>query len=99
MTQTPSRCDRHRFVVLPKRWIVERTLACICTRAALNQSRYRKRRATGLICHRVHLPEHELITAGVHAREANADRRACPKARAMSVLHGRNTHTAHVVTQ
>ena len=21
------RCDRHRFVVLPKRWIVERTLA------------------------------------------------------------------------
>jgi hypothetical protein len=23
------RCDRHRFVVLPKRWIVERTLALI----------------------------------------------------------------------
>ena len=23
------RCDRHRFVVLPKRWIVERTLAWI----------------------------------------------------------------------
>jgi len=30
---------------------------------------------------------------------ANADRRACPKARAMSVLHDRNTHVAHVVTQ
>jgi transposase len=28
------RCDRHRFVVLPKRWIVERTLAWI--------SRYRR---------------------------------------------------------
>jgi transposase len=23
------RCDRHRFVVLPKRWIIERTLAWI----------------------------------------------------------------------
>ena len=23
------RCDQHRFVVLPKRWIVERTLAWI----------------------------------------------------------------------
>ena len=30
---------------------------------------------------------------------ANADRRACPQARAMSVLHDRNTHIAHVVTQ
>ena len=28
------RCERHRFVVLPKRWIVERTLAWI--------SRYRR---------------------------------------------------------
>ena len=28
------RCDRHRFVVLPKRWIVERTLAWV--------SRYRR---------------------------------------------------------
>jgi len=25
--QIVRRCDRHRFVVLPKRWIVERTLA------------------------------------------------------------------------
>lgn len=29
----------------------------------------------------------------------NPNRGPCPKARAMSVLHGRNTHTAHVVTQ
>ena len=27
--QIVRRCDRHRFVVLPKRWIVERTLAWI----------------------------------------------------------------------
>ncbi len=27
--QIVRRCDRHRFVVLPKRWIVERTLALI----------------------------------------------------------------------
>ncbi len=25
--QIVRRCDRHRFIVLPKRWIVERTLA------------------------------------------------------------------------
>jgi putative transposase len=27
--QIVRRCDRHRFVVLPKRWIIERTLAWI----------------------------------------------------------------------
>jgi transposase len=27
--QIVRRCDRHRFAVLPKRWIVERTLAWI----------------------------------------------------------------------
>ena len=27
--QIVRRCDKHRFVVLPKRWIVERTLAWI----------------------------------------------------------------------
>jgi putative transposase len=27
--QIVRRCDRHRFVVLPKRWILERTLALI----------------------------------------------------------------------
>jgi transposase len=27
--QIVRRCDRHRFVVLPKRWIAERTLAWI----------------------------------------------------------------------
>src|ERR671912_1025652 len=27
--QIVRRCDRHRFVVLPKRWIVERTLAWV----------------------------------------------------------------------
>jgi transposase len=34
--QIVRRCDRHRFVVLPKRWIVERTLAWIsrCRRLA-----------------------------------------------------------------
>jgi transposase len=29
MLQIVRRCDRHRFVVLPKRWIVERTLAWV----------------------------------------------------------------------
>ncbi len=34
--QIVRRCDRHRFIVLPKRWIVERTLAWIsrCRRLA-----------------------------------------------------------------
>lgn len=32
--QIVRRCDQHRFVVLPKRWIIERTLAWI--------SRYRR---------------------------------------------------------
>ena len=36
--QIVRRCERHRFVVLPKRWIVERTLAWI--------SRCRRRHAT-----------------------------------------------------
>ena len=36
------RCDQHRFVVLPKRWIVERTLAWIsrCRRLARDFERY-----------------------------------------------------------
>lgn len=36
------RCDRYRFVVLPKRWIVERTLAWIsrCRRLARDYERY-----------------------------------------------------------
>ncbi|GGC70051.1 hypothetical protein GCM10011504_54840 [Siccirubricoccus deserti] len=36
------RCDRHRFVVLPKRWIVERTLAWTnrCRRLARDYERH-----------------------------------------------------------
>ena len=36
------RCDRHRFVVLPKRWIVERTLAWVsrCRRLARDYERH-----------------------------------------------------------
>jgi transposase len=29
MLRIVRRCDRHRFVILPKRWIVERTLAWV----------------------------------------------------------------------
>jgi transposase len=48
------RCDRHRFVVLPKRWIVERTLAWIsrCRRLA----RIRASRTQGC---RLHPPGHD----------------------------------------
>jgi transposase len=40
--QIVRRCDRHRFVVLPKRWIVERTLAWIsrCRRLARDYERH-----------------------------------------------------------
>lgn len=36
------RCDRHRFIVLTKRWIVERTLAWIsrCRRLARDYERH-----------------------------------------------------------
>ena len=45
------RCDRHRFVVLPKRWIVERTLAWIsrCRRLARDYERH-ARKAAAFIC-------------------------------------------------
>ena len=44
------RCDQHRFVVLPKRWIVERTLAWIsrCRRLARDYERH-ARKATAFV--------------------------------------------------
>jgi transposase len=41
------RCDRHRLVVLPKRWIVERTLAWIsrCRRLARDYERHARKAA------------------------------------------------------
>lgn len=41
------RCDRHRFVVLPKRWIAERTLAWISKnrRLALDYERHARKAA------------------------------------------------------
>jgi transposase len=43
--QIVRRCDRHRFVVLPKRWIVERTLAWIsrCRRLARDYERHARK--------------------------------------------------------
>ena len=49
--QIVRRCDQHRFVVLPKRWIVERTLAWVsrCRRLARDYERhYDKNPAKGL---------------------------------------------------
>ena len=45
--ETVRRCDRHRFVVLPKRWIVERTLAWIsrCRRLARDYERHARKAA------------------------------------------------------
>src|SRR4051794_33146760 len=45
--QVVRRCDRHRFVVLPKRWIVERTLAWIsrCRRLARDYERHARKAA------------------------------------------------------
>ena len=42
-----KRGDRHRFVVLPKRWIVERTLAWIsrCRRLARDYERHARKAA------------------------------------------------------
>ena len=45
--QIVRRCDRNRFVVLPKRWIVERTLAWISRnrRLARDYERYARKAA------------------------------------------------------
>jgi transposase len=45
--QIVRRCDKHRFVVLPKRWIVERTLAWIsrCRRLARDYERHARKAA------------------------------------------------------
>ena len=45
--QIVRRCDKHRFVVLPKRWIVERTLAWIsrCRRLARDYERHTRKAA------------------------------------------------------
>lgn len=45
--QIVRRCDRHRFVVLPKRWIVERTFAWIsrCRRLARDYERHARKAA------------------------------------------------------
>jgi transposase len=45
--QIVRRCDRHRFVVVPKRWIVERTLAWIsrCRRLARDYERHARKAA------------------------------------------------------
>src|SRR3990170_6223188 len=45
--QIVRRCDHHRFVVLPKRWIAERTLAWIsrCRRLARDYERHARKAA------------------------------------------------------
>ena len=45
--QIVRRCDRHHFVVLPKRWIVERTLAWVsrCRRLARDYERHARKAA------------------------------------------------------
>ncbi|MEP9370341.1 IS5 family transposase [Xanthobacter sp. VNH20] len=45
--QVVRRCDRHRFVILPKRWIVELTLAWIsrCRRLARDYERHARKAA------------------------------------------------------
>jgi transposase len=42
-----KRCDLHRFVILPKRWIVERTFAWIshCRRLAKDFERHARKAA------------------------------------------------------
>jgi hypothetical protein len=47
VAQIVRRCDRHRFVVLPKRWIIERTLAWIsrCRRLARDHERQARKAA------------------------------------------------------
>ena len=55
--QIVRRCDRHRFVVLPKSWIVERTLAWIshCGRLARLRA---SRPQSGRVCPPGHDPPH-----------------------------------------
>ena len=48
------RCDRHRFVVLPKRWIVERTIGWI--------SRNRRLRPLGHDPHHAAAPDSKALT-------------------------------------
>ena len=51
------RCDQHRFVVLPKRWIVERTLAWIsrCRRLARDYERHARKAAAFVRLAMIHI--------------------------------------------
>ena len=49
MLQITRRCDRHRFVVLPKRWIVEPTLGWISRNRRLARDFERHARSAAFI--------------------------------------------------
>ena len=69
--QIIRRCDQHRFVVLPKRWIVERTIGWISHHRRLARDFERHVRCAAALCPPCNDPHHDATTSKVLRVDSN----------------------------